>query len=288
MTPPAAPPEDALLRITVEAADRYLLGFPLVAAVTYENTSADGYLSFLPSTDLRKRRNQLGIRLVPLRGGRAVDIPPKHIEEGYRGIDLDPGESRRMTVDLAGYGLSLVPGVYALIATLSRADGLVSSAPVTVAFIDPSPADAAEAARLRRLGLPPRATDEGQWFPFLLDFDKPVHPSPALSPEARRQLGLHLFLHQAFFGPDDVPRLDPAPLDAVTEPSLQAEIIALKLEITAARLDPLAPRMAHDLLARWPGMRHRVEEINQGEGLLAYGRETYGGFPRTVLPPHTP
>ncbi|MFT3766439.1 MAG: hypothetical protein QM820_13140 [Minicystis sp.] len=148
---------------------------------------------------------------------------------------------------------------------------------MAVEFVTPSADDAKEAARLRRLGLGPNGKDYGHWLYFFKSSQTTHGISPKLSPAARKQLGLHLFLHHAFYGSEDIPHLNTAALDAITEPSLQAEVAALRLEIAVARLDPKAAKLRNEMLARWPGMQHRIEEIDQGEGLLTYGRERWQG-----------
>jgi hypothetical protein len=111
---------------------------------------------------------------------------------------------------------------------------------------------------------------------------------PALSPEAARQLALHLFLHRAFYGPDPVARVDTAPLKSITGPVMGTEAALLELEILAARNDlPGFAALSRSLLARWPGLRYRLERFERGQGLLAAGRKTFGAEAQFVRPPAT-
>ncbi len=147
----------------------------------------------------------------------------------------------------------------------------------------PSADDAGEAARLRRLGRSP--VDTGAWAPFLRDNWNTVKIQPSLGAEARRQLGLHLFLHRAVYGPEPVTAIDPSPLAAITEPSLAGEVGALRYELLAARNDPSARRARAALLHAYPGLATRANAVDHGEGELAVLRRSVGASKRHIRPP---
>jgi hypothetical protein len=267
--------------IVVEAARRYLIGFPAVISVTYANFSASigiGNLPWIGGPTWTVRG--IGLTLEPVQGGARVDEPARHWTaedlQGAPTVDLLPRQAWRGFIDITNYGIEIRPGVYRLSISTTEGTAPHASSPVTVEFVAPSPRDAKEAARLRALGRDASDTDDGRWMGFLEDNWSTVTVSPALSPEAKRQLALYLFLHRAFYGPEGVGQLNPAPLDAITEPSLQAEVMLLKLEIVIARGDPTADALSNDLLRRFRGSGHRIDGIHRGMGEIRSGREIYG------------
>src|SRR5262249_19754906 len=149
-----------------------------------------------------------------------------------------------------------------------------ASRPVEIEFVAPPDQDAQEAARLRRLGNSP--TDTGTWSPFLEKNWNTVKPG-ALSPEAQRQLALHLFLHRAIYAPEPLVKLDVAPLRATASPIWKPEAAVLEFEIRAARDHAAAERaLAPAMRTEYPTMRYRVEEVLRGEGFLTTYRHAYG------------
>jgi hypothetical protein len=279
--PPASmqpPPEPADPVIALEAAPSYVLGFPIVVSVTYENRTTQampGLPDLVPWAVVNPR---VGYRLVPVSGGPAFEDRPARPVHG-RGpeIAVGPHESRRVLLDLSNYHMTAGPGVYRLSVLVERWRRSIESSAATVELKAPSAADAGESARLRALASPVRPDSSHAWRAFLAGYWETPSISPALGAEAREQLALHLFLHRAFYGPEGLAQLDPARLGAVTSPHLQAEVAALRLEIATARRDPDAPRLAAALLARWPGMRHRVVAVDAGNGFLTEARGFLGG-----------
>lgn len=291
-----------LPKVYVEAAPRYLLGFPLFLAVTYDNPGADVDFYMLPELDLFNMPWGIGFHLAPTSGGAPVDLKAGRLDPeletethgSVRAVPLAPHEKRRMLLDLSNFGVVLPPeahlgpallqpGTYRLTLVLRQGKETTSSSPVTVELAAATPEDAREAARLRTLG--GRPPDTGSWGPFLTSNWSTVIPSPSLSLDAQRQLALHLFLHHAFYGPEPIAKLDEPLLGRITEPSLAADVAAFRYESLTARGAPDAKQALDDLLARWPGMRWRTAP---GQGLLAAGRTTFGaeapGRPHASLP----
>jgi hypothetical protein len=269
------PPVDAA--IALEAAPRYVLGFPIMVSVTYQNRTNEismGLPELVPWAVVNPR---VGYRLVPVGGGPAIEERPARPLHG-RGpeIGMAPSESRRMLVDLSNYHMVAGPGVYRLSVLVLALGNPVESAPVTVELMAPSAAEASESARLRALASPVRPDDWRAWWYFLTDYWGTPVLSPSLGAEAREQLALHLFYHRAFYGPEGPAQLDVARLGAITAPSLQAEVAVLKLELATARGDPEAPRLRESLLVRWPGLSHRVDDIDRGKGFITDYRRTFG------------
>jgi len=263
--------------VIVEAERRYLLGFPLVIAVTFDNGSGAAEFFALPELHLLVTRAAVSLQLEPTKGGAPLSIKPSPTETGVPSpsVSLGPGERRRMALDLSNLGLDIQPGTYRLTLGLHVGRYARWSDPVPVEFVQPSDQDAQEATRLRRLGVAP--TDTGAWAPFLTRNWNTVQASPQTSPDAVGQMALHLFLHRALYAPDSVAQLDPAPLKKITSPILSVEAAVLEYEILHARNDVTArDKLGQTLLSRWPGLRYRLERIRRGEGFLTNGRRWFG------------
>jgi len=67
--------------ITIEAAPRYLVGFPIVVAVTYDNRSKDTEFYDLPELGLLATQATLRARLDPPDGGAPAN-PREHWHDG--------------------------------------------------------------------------------------------------------------------------------------------------------------------------------------------------------------
>jgi hypothetical protein len=162
---------------------------------------------------------------------------------------------------------------------------------VTVELVEPSPTDAAEATRLRKLAKSDYG-DTGEWRWFLNRNWNTVVPSPALSFDAQRQLALHLFLHRAAYGPDVVAKLDEKLLDRITEPFLAADVAAFRYEIHAARHSPDAKALFETMVGRWPGVKWRFEQKDVLDKPvpfpLARQRAMWGAASYSSKPPDPP
>jgi hypothetical protein len=282
----AAPSGFDLPKVHVEGEPRYLLGFPLVVAVTFDNSGSKVEFYSLPELDLAFSRGPLSLRLEPLRGGTLLVTQASPIDEDRMGMALAAGERRRMLLDLSNLASGLQPGRYQLTVSLRDQDYVRASDPVEVEFVVPSPTDATEATRLRRLGEAP--LDTGAWAPFLLRNWNTVDVSPNLSAEARAQLALHLFLHRAIYGPQPIARLDPAPLRALRSPVVVPEARVLEYEALCARDGVSAhATVATSIRQQWSGLAFRVERVARGEGFLTAARHAFGAEQEFLRPPTT-
>jgi hypothetical protein len=199
-------------------------------------------------------------------------------------MTLAPDERKRMALDLSNFGLDIQPCKYRLTLTLHIDGYSQQSNSVEVEFITPSLEDMAEATRLRRLGVSP--VDTGAWAPFLERNWNTVQVSPELSSDAARQLAIHLFLHRAFYGPDDVAQQDISALRTLDGPIVSAEVSVLEFEIINASSDAIArDRLSQAILSQWPGLNYRLQQILQDRGLLTTGRRLFGADRKFVEPP---
>ena len=269
MTPEPPPRDPQLPAIVVEAERQYLMGLPILVAVTFDNPPGGDQFFDLPELDMFFSHGPVGVQLTPVAGGNSIGFPPPYPREGIGGMTMGPGEQRRMLLDLSNFGLTIPPGRYWLALTLKVARYTRDSAPVEIEFVQPSPTDVAEAERLRRMADVP--TDTGAWAPFVLKNWNTVAVSPGLSVQARRQLALHLFVHEAIYGPVPVSQLSLASLRQIAPPILQGEVSALEWEVRAAA----NPRAALDIRAL-PGLEFRLDRIRRGAGFLTRYRKAVG------------
>ena len=282
--PGASASDEEMPAVVIEAAPRYLSGFPIPVAVTWENRAKEAEFYAVPALDLLTTQADVRVTFSPKQGGPPVEARFSRPEEP-EGITLLPGHAARSLLDLSNLAARIAPGVYRVTLMLQRGTRSRASNAVEIELAAPSDADAAEATRLRRLGRSP--VDAGAWAPFLRDDWNTVTVAPTLGAEARRALALHLFLHHAVYGPDKVAAIDPAPLAAITEPSLAGEVAALRYELLAARHDPGARAVRDAMLKLHPGLAERAAAVDRGEGTIASLRRAIGAEKRHLKPPAT-
>jgi hypothetical protein len=273
-------------RLVVQAERSYLVGLPILVAVTFANDSPDTEHYRLPELDVLYDHGPLGVLLIGASGSR-YEAKPAALREGRMGMVLMPGERKAMLVDLTNFGFPLEADSYTVTFTLAAGSYRRASEPVQIALRSPSAADEAEARRLRRLG---RSTvDAGAWAPFLTSNWNTVRPSPALSPDARAQLALHLVLHHALYGPRPIAALDLERLRQIKQPSLAAEVAALAFEIRAPQLDQRERAALFDRVAAGlPAIRFRLDRVLEGEGWLTTRRRIFGADAELSRPSSPP
>lgn len=269
LVPPSS--DEEIPRIVLHGANRYLIGLPILMALTYENHSKDSDFYHLPAFDPTTTRANLRVLLEPLTGGQRLETGFAPAEEPT-GFVLLTGQSSRHLMDLSNLGVRFEPGVYRVTTLLRLGRHSRWSNPLEIELA-PS-ADAAEITALRQLGQAPR--DTGAWAPFLTRNARAVSVSASLSVAARELLSLHLFLHRAAYSQTPLSAIPLDALDLIKEASLQAERAALRYELLAARKDPSTATSRSDLLARYPALTFRAEAVDRGEGQLAQWRKAFG------------
>ena len=282
-------------KVLLEAAPRYLIGFPLVVAVTYDNRSGPTEFFLLPSLDLRLDA-LLGHRpnLAPA-GRRRAGVEPHagHLDPptswrwnrtaSLRSAKLGgTRKSERMLLDLSSFGVAapargdgeghfpklgpalLQPGKYRLTVTLRGAGSKEATAsnPVTVEIVAPEPADACGGDAAAHASAPGHGLRQrGMVARFLASNGNAVVPSATLSFEAQRQLALHLFLHRAYLR---ARARRPGSTRRPARPRHRAQPGRRRRPRSGTRstrrAGPRTRRQMHRRPARrsWPGMRWRL------------------------------
>lgn len=275
--------------IAVAAEAQYVLEFPIFVAVILRNETTDTDYLDLPELGVLHPIDSLAIDLQPVNGGARVQLGPSFAfrEQNLFRTDLMAGQAKRMLIDLSRFGQPLSAGQYQLkLSIFDSAHVSRSSSPVKVEFVEPSAAERAEAARLRRLGLRTNVVDSGSWLPFLTSNWNTVSLSPAVGEKASHQLALHLALHRAAYGPEPIARFPLEVFQTLRGPVLSAEAASLEYEILAARGSKAELETARSMLLQtWPDLKARLDQIDKGEGVLKTLRKGYGVEKDPPLPP---
>lgn len=248
----------------------YLLGFPMLVAVAYENRSPNVTLNHLPGWTPLGPRAPLDFVFVDESGKKVVIAAPFSAREEPEGAYLLPGTSRRMLYDLSLLNPRLEPGSYRL-SVVYRSGGRPQSKEVALRVARPSPADARAAGRL----LAP--LQDKRWSDFLSANFRTVE-LPPLSKAARSLVAYHAALHRLVYDRTPLAQLDDgraALLDEVPAP-FAAEAAALRYELKLAHRDPAAPALRTATATRHPGIAHSLDEIDRGIGLIGALRESFG------------
>lgn len=270
---PAPPSDEETPQIVLHGAQRYLIGLPMLVALTYENHSKDSDFFSLSAFDPTTTRANLRVLMEPLTGGQRLEtgFAP---EDEPTGFSLLTGQSSRQLLDLSNLGVRFEPGVYRLSAALRMGRHARSSNSIELEIAPPPSADLAGITALRQMGQ--AASDTGAWAPFLTRNPRAVAVPTSISAVSRELLLLHLFLHQAAYGQATLSGLSLEPLATIKEPSLQAECAALRYELLVSRHDPSAPTHRSAMLSRYAGLSFRAEAVDRGEGQLAQWRKAFG------------
>jgi len=266
--------------IAVVADPQYVLDFPILVAITLRNDAQDTDYLNLPDLALLHPIDSLAIDLEPTDGGIPIRFGPtfKTRDENLFRTELMAGTARRTLLDLTQFGQAFRPGKYRLkLSIFDRPRVFRSSSPVSLEFIAPTSAERAEAARLRKLGLPGNMQDYGSWLPFLTNNWNTVTLSQSVGRKAADQLALYLALHRAAYGPEPLSSFPLEMFQNLRGLVISAEAAALEYELLAARGPKRDIETARSqLLVKWPDLRHRLYEIDEGKGLLRTLRRGYG------------
>src|SRR4051794_18952677 len=99
MNAQSAPVSLELPRVVVEAERRYLLGFPLLVAVTFDNANNDSEFYEVPDLSVFYDHGPLGVRLIPVNPGEQFEIRPSLPKDGTAVIPVFANERKTMVLD---------------------------------------------------------------------------------------------------------------------------------------------------------------------------------------------
>jgi hypothetical protein len=238
--------------LDVEVADEYVAGLPMIVAITFECDHPRAELNRVPRPGLGSF-DGIGVRLRPAGSTTVVAehepfvVPHEH---GRRGLHLDPGERRRVLLELSPVMPDdLAPGDYDLEVTLSQlATTPTPPNPVRIQLRAPGTAERAAMARFRA-----EVAEGGGW----LDWAEKSRPGETMQ---QRLSGVETLRFVRLWGAlhDFDVSLADVPLDATSNmpPLVQPEVEIFEAELRAARGQPVGGRLrslrkTHPDLAWW-------------------------------------
>jgi hypothetical protein len=258
------------LSLTIEVDPQYVTDFPMLAAVEVANDDDGSWYSHLAFIDPAAPVGPLVLDVSPPLGPSSRipdDDRARHTEAV--GLTLDPHERLRFHVDL-GCWARFPPGVYRLQVIYMSPTTTVVSAPVSFTVVAPSPAERAVAEAL----LGARVGERDAWARFMEDRVAPPEVR-GVSPLVERALAPTLAWHRAVHGPTPVAELDPGHLPSAADGPVAAELAAMRYEILAARNDAGTARVRAAVLATWPGLSWRLDEVDAHDGPLQSARQQH-------------
>src|SRR4051794_6355472 len=87
--------------VILEAEPRYLLGFPMVVAVTYDNSGSATQFLRLPELTYWTNKGRFAINFEPVGQGVPLEAKANPPRPEAPGMVLEPGEAVRMPMDLS-------------------------------------------------------------------------------------------------------------------------------------------------------------------------------------------
>ena len=254
------------LQPTLSGFDSYVIGLPLVFSVSVQNHSATSTFLKLPDWSLLSASAPL--TFVFTDDHHHLTEVASSAKDPANGYGLGPGDVHTELYDLSLLHPSLAPGHYRVKVVFTARGTRYTSTEVEVRLVAPDAADATAIATL----LAP--VPDRDWRQFLTNHPLAV-AAPNLTPPSARQVALHLFIHRALYGQVGLGSLDLRQLATSTGP-LEGEAAVYRYELLRARHDPGADAAAADVRRRWPGLGHRLTEIDRGFGMLTGLRRLYG------------
>lgn len=277
-------------KVRFQTESEYLQEFPLLVSVTVFNPTENVTYRALPRASIFDTTGPYGFKLVNEKGDviRLEAASPRGEEGLPSGFTLRPGESRTNLVDLTNYRQFIESGNYEIHLEYVLREDVVKAPPRHISVGEPSLEDQNLTSLLRGLS----DAEASSWNSFLIDNWRTIYtrrPAPReevaegravdaseLSEEGREALALHLFLHRATYGPKGVAELTPNDTQAFARGPLEGEAAVLRYEILAARDDPSVKKERQKILEQFPGLKWRIEAIENGDGRLMRLRRMYG------------
>jgi len=267
------------LTLRLQASPTYIVGQPMFVEVTLANeTESAEYYALIPCDPWSP---PFPVEFTFSAAGQDIRLPARSVVRPGakpRGFDLVPAEARTSVLDLSELETPVPSGTWQLAARWVMRNEQPRSPPVTVTLASVDPADAPLLQRLRRVG----GRRNTSWANLVKEpgaFDEAALHE--LSQASRRALLPYLIMHQAVHGPEPLSRFPVEFLSEQRQGPWGAEAAVLEYELAWARqaVDLAAQRAA--VLARWPGLAFRLDQIQGGMGLLTTLREAcrQGGAP---------
>ena len=270
----ASEPRQDQLTLHLRMAPDYVIGLPFFVEVTLANeTDGAEYYRLLTVDPMWP---PFPVEMTFTAGGNTVTLPSQSPsgDDARRGFTLVPGEARTFVLDLSELEPELTPGTWRCRARWVMRHEKPSSEIVEVTLTSAEPGDIPLLARLRLAG----DAQMPLWANLITAPDGLDDEAVSgLSAQARRALVPYLIVHEAVQGPEPLASF---PLEFFAaqagEGPWASEASVLAYELRWARHAPDLADQRSALLARWPGVQFRLEEIELGAGTLTLLRKEYG------------
>jgi hypothetical protein len=251
--------------LPVEHLPEYVIGFPVYVALTVR-ARPNGALNAVTFADMLDLRECVGLEMVRRGGGDTVSyVPAPHTggDERPQGERLEPGETRRMLIDISPLiGRAITNGEYELRLSWLAAGEVYEAAPVTLRFRQATSADTALLASA--------AADRGK-FPTWGIWTRTCSEAPpqAVNVIQGNPLAFNLLLRRLFCSPVPPDRIDLTALDTLGG-LFAPERDALKAELYHARGDLVAAGQLTEQIARTsPGLTWWLRMLSAGGGYVS-------------------
>ncbi|HXU64431.1 MAG TPA: hypothetical protein VN962_22180 [Polyangia bacterium] len=267
------PSNKLALRIKMSA--RYVAHLPMFVEVTLANpaTSAEEYVGLITCNPWAP---PFPVEFAFSSGARKVPLPARSDvgwEEAAHRFNLPPGQARTCVLDLSELDTPIPPGAWHCTAGwLMRVEHpRWAGASVTIAA-----APAADLPLIDRLRVLRRA-DSASWANFLEDRDAIHSPElRGLSAESRRALAPYSTIHRAIHGPQPLAKFPLEQLSELRSGPWASEAAVLEYELAWARHAAHLTELRSSILASWPGVTYRLDEVEKGAGYLTALRDRVG------------
>lgn len=263
------------LVLRIKMSPRCIAHLPLFVEVTLAN-EATGAEAYHGLTACNPWAPPFPIEFALRAASRKVTLPAGSdagLEESTEAFDLAPGESRTWVLDLSELDTPTPPGTWQCTARWVMPHEHPRAAGPSISI---EPVRAADVPLIGRLRLSGDA--DGPTWANLIEDPEALH-SPelrGLSAESRRALAPYLILHEAVHGPEPLSRFPLARFWEHQHGPWASEAAVLRYELAWARQAPELPHLRASILASWPGVAYRLDEVDQGAGLLTAWRDRVG------------
>ena len=265
------------LALRIKTSHRYVAHLPMFVEVTLANDATDAE-ELVGLTACNPWDPPFPVELAFSAGTRRVTLPSRSDtgrEQSTDTFTLAPGQARTWVLDLSELDTPIPPGAWHCTARWVMRDARSPAATAT-ASVSVEAARAADVPLLRRLRVFGDA-DTPSWANLVEDREALHSPElHGLSAESRRALAPYLVIHRAVHGREPLSKFPPERLSELQQGPWASEAAVLRYELAWARHAPDLARLGSSILASWPGVAYRLDEVDRGAGFLTALRDRVG------------
>ncbi len=259
------------ITISLELFPIYIMDLPMMIAITIYNPNPKRTYYSLPKIDWFNVPPPVEF-IMENQQGETFTLPVVSTlsrEGAPTGFRLAPNQALTILYDLSTISYDIPEGDYTLTATYESMPAPSISSSTSFKLIGLEAKDKLLITQLLK---------SENWNSFLLSNNRSIHEKELreLNQDTVSGLSLHLFLHRAIYGPDNVADLDTSIFKDLAKGPLKGESSILQHEILLARQDSGANELAEKIIKQWPGLSWRIDENLKGYGRLSTLRKAVG------------